>query len=80
MVIVDDERAFIGTCNMDYRSFYLHYEDGAILYNVDTIADMKADFTSTIKVSKEVDKDKINDVLLTTRLGRSLLRLIAPMM
>ena len=80
MVIVDDERAFIGTCNMDYRSFYLHYEDGALLYNVNTIADMKSDFNATQAVSKEMTADEINDVTLLTRVMRSILRLIAPMM
>lgn len=80
MVIVDDERAFIGTCNMDYRSFYLHYEDGALLYNVDTIAEMKADFMNTIDVSAEVLSAQVNDVLPLTRLFRAILRLIAPMM
>lgn len=80
MMIVDDERAFIGTCNMDYRSFYLHFEDGALLYNVDTIADMKADFIATQNVGHEVTDDEINDVTLLTRIARSILRLIAPMM
>ena len=80
MVIVDDERAFIGTCNMDYRSFYLHYEDGALLYNVDTIAEMKADFMNTVDVSTEVLSAQVNDVLPLTRLFRAVLRLIAPMM
>ena len=80
MVIVDDERAFIGTCNMDYRSFYLHYEDGAILYNVDSIADMKSDFLSTLEVSELLTAEHVNHVQPITRLARSILRLIAPMM
>ncbi|MCH5165524.1 MAG: cardiolipin synthase [Clostridiales bacterium] len=80
MVIVDDERAFIGTCNMDYRSFYLHYEDGALLYNVDSVSDMKADFVATQEVSKEMTHEEVNDVTLLTRLMRSILRLLAPMM
>lgn len=80
MMIVDDERAFIGTCNMDYRSFYLHYEDGALLYNVDSIMDMKADFLSTLEVGAEITPNEINDVTVTTRIMRSILRLIAPMM
>lgn len=80
MVIVDDERAFIGTCNMDYRSFYLHYEDGALLYNCDTIADMKKDFTETQELCKQLTSEKVNDVQPITRLARSILRLIAPMM
>lgn len=80
MMIVDDERAFIGTCNMDYRSFYLHFEDGAILYNVDSIADMKTDYMNTLEVSELLTAEQANDVLPTTRLARSVLRLIAPMM
>lgn len=80
MMIVDDERAFIGTCNMDYRSFYLHYECGALLYNVGAIADMKRDFDRTVSVSREMTHDEVSDVTLATRLVRSVLRLIAPMM
>lgn len=79
-VIVDDECAFIGTCNMDYRSFYLHYECGAILYNVDTIADMKTDFLATQNISKQMTYEEVNDVTVFTRFARSVLRLIAPMM
>ena len=79
-MVVDDELAFIGTCNMDYRSFYLHFEDGALLYNADSIADMKADFIATQGVSREVTDEEINDVTFLTRIVRSILRLIAPMM
>ena len=80
MLIVDDERAFIGTCNMDYRSFYLHYEDGALLYNVDSVSDMKNDFVATLEKSSEISTQEINDVTWITRIFRSILRLIAPMM
>ena len=80
MMIVDDERAFIGTCNMDYRSFYLHYECGALLYNTDTIPDMKADFVATQDVSREITHAEAEKVTLLTRFVRSILRLLAPMM
>ncbi|MDE7463596.1 MAG: cardiolipin synthase, partial [Clostridiales bacterium] len=80
MVIVDDERAFIGTCNMDYRSFYLHYECGALLYNVDSIPAMKVDFLETQAESHEMTHEQANDVTVFTRLARSILRLFAPML
>lgn len=81
MVIADDECAYIGSCNMDYRSFYLHYECGALLYNtVDTIADMRNDFISTLTESHELSYEEANKVTMLTRLGRSVLRLLAPMM
>lgn len=80
MVIVDDERAFIGTCNMDYRSFYLHYECGALLYNVDTIPAMKADFLATQQESHEMTHEEVTGITVFTRLAYSILRLLAPMM
>ncbi len=80
MMIVDDDRAFIGTCNMDYRSFYLHYECGAMLYGVESVSDMKTDFISTLGESHEVTPEEINNVTVFTRLARSILRLLAPMM
>lgn len=80
MMMVDDERAFIGTCNMDYRSFYLHYECGALLYNVDTIPAMKTDFLSTLEVSHELTYEEVSDVTAITRLARAILRLFAPLL
>ncbi len=80
MMIVDDERAFIGTCNMDYRSFYLHYECGALLYNTASIQDMKTDFTNTQSECHEITHEEANNVTVFTRLARSLLRLAAPIM
>ncbi len=80
MVIVDDERAFVGTCNMDYRSFYLHFECGALMYNVDTVPEIKSDFLDTVDKSAQLSYDEVNRVTMLTRLARSLLRLIAPMM
>ncbi len=80
MMIVDDECAFIGTCNMDYRSFYLHYECGALLYNVDTIPEMKADFIDTQEESREVLASYTASFNPLTRLGHAILRLLAPLM
>lgn len=80
MIITDDERAFIGTCNMDYRSFYLHYECGALLYNTDTIPQMKSDFLATQNVSHEVTHEEMDEFTAATRLGYAVLRLLAPLM
>ncbi len=80
MMIVDDEMAFIGTCNMDYRSFYLHYECGALLYNTETIPTMKTDFMDTLEDSRELTLEEVTDVTVFTRLARSILRLFAPLL
>ena len=50
-MIVDDEIAFIGTINLDYRSLAHHYECGAILYKCDVIQDIKKDYDNLFEVS-----------------------------
>lgn len=32
VMAADDEIATVGTVNLDYRSLYLHFENGAFLY------------------------------------------------
>ena len=42
--VSDDCKAVVGTINMDYRSFYLHFECAAYLRNTPAVADVEADF------------------------------------
>ena len=39
--LVDDCIGSVGTVNLDYRSLYLHFENGVLLYNCDAIKDMQ---------------------------------------
>jgi len=41
--LADDEIAMVGTINMDYRSFQLHYECGVMLYGVDALESIRRD-------------------------------------
>lgn len=52
--VADGEVAMVGTVNMDYRSFKLHYECGVMLYGVDAIADLKADMARVIERSEQL--------------------------
>ena len=54
-VISDDECAICGTINTDYRSFYMHYECGVFLSEMDAIRDMKADFIKTLDQCEEMN-------------------------
>ena len=42
--LVDDKCATVGTINLDYRSLYLHFENGIYLYNNKILKDIKEDF------------------------------------
>ena len=54
-IISDDDHCIAGTFNMDYRSFYLHYENGVYICGAPVIGEIKADFLETFAKSREVD-------------------------
>lgn len=57
MLIADDELAFVGTINLDYRSLVHHYECGAVMCKTPCIADLKADFGQTLSISQEITQE-----------------------
>ncbi len=54
IVLVDDKIATIGTANMDVRSFELNYEIISVLYESETVHDIKRDFEEDFKHSTEI--------------------------
>ena len=53
-VMADRQVAFVGSVNMDFRSFQLHFECGSVLYNVPAIADLATDLEDTMARSESV--------------------------
>lgn len=49
--VSDDKTATVGTLNLDYRSLYLHFENGVYLSNVEEIEDVKKDFLDSMAKS-----------------------------
>ncbi len=47
-VVSDRQAAFVGSVNMDFRSFDLHFECGTVLYDVPAIQDLMADLHQTM--------------------------------
>jgi len=78
--VVDDQYATVGTVNMDYRSMFLHFENGVVLYNTPTIMDIKIDFLATQALSQEVTLKDCKSISLFRRILRALLRVFAPLM
>lgn len=79
-MLCDDSVAYVGTCNLDYRSFYLHYECGAFVYDVPALSDIKADYLATLDKCKQITYEEATDVTPLTKLARSVLRLFAPLL
>ena len=54
-LVADGEIALLGTINMDYRSFQLHYECGVALYGAPCIRDLIADMEEIMARSAQVE-------------------------
>lgn len=78
--VSDDKVGVVGTINLDYRSLYLHFECGTYMYKTDCLLDVKADFLKTLDVCQEITYEDTLKVNPLVRLGRSVLRLFAPLM
>lgn len=78
--VSDDEKAVVGTINLDFRSLYLHFECAAYMYRNPVVYDVERDFEETLKKCSLITmEDCRNYSWLGKKLGR-LMRLIAPLM
>lgn len=78
--VSDDERAVVGTVNLDYRSLYWHYECSAYLYQVPAIKDIVVDFLDTQEKCEQVTPEMIKNIGLLSKIAAYLLKLVAPLM
>ena len=78
--VVDDEYAVVGTINLDYRSLYLHFECAAWMYKASCVTDVRDDFLKTQQMSQEITLEECRNISIPRRLGRSVLRVLAPLM
>lgn len=52
--VSDDHLAVVGSINMDYRSLFLHFECGALLYNNSQVITLRDDVLATLPRCREV--------------------------
>ena len=77
----DDMRAVVGTANLDYRSLYLHYENGIYMYgNNEVLSNIKADFIRTLEECDEMTLKDILKIPVSQRFLGAVLKMFAPLM
>jgi len=78
--VADDERAVVGSMNLDYRSLYWHYECSAYLYKVPAIADIYKDFMDTQEKCECVSQETIKNIGVFSKAAAFVLKIVAPLM
>ena len=76
-ILSDDDHAIIGTINMDYRSFYLHYENAVWMCESPAIEEIKKDIMQTLAQCEEVQLESWHSKSLPQKLMQKSLRLVA---
>lgn len=80
MSVADGNRAIVGTINHDYRSFYLHYECAAYMFNVPAIMDIENDFKETLSQSIPITMEEYEKFSIFTKLAGRIIRIFAPLL
>jgi cardiolipin synthase len=77
--VSDDRIASVGTTNLDFRSLYLHFECGVLVYDSPTVLAVKKDFLATLPGCREIKPADCARNLFQ-RVVPDLLRIFAPLM
>ncbi|MGM9612704.1 MAG: cardiolipin synthase [Butyricicoccus sp.] len=80
MIVSDDDVAVVGTINMDFRSFFLHFECGTVLYGGKVIREIKQDIQDILGQSREIDSEWFRHVPWASSVVASVLRLLSPLL
>lgn len=80
VMIVDGLYSTVGTVNLDYRSLYLHFECGSLLYKSSAIKEVEYDFLESIEKSEKITMKEYKKIPIIERMIGRILRLIAPLM
>lgn len=77
--VSDDRTATVGTINLDFRSLYLHFECGSLIFDSTAVLEVKEDFLNTLETCQLIsEKDCSSNIFM--RLFQDILRLFAPLM
>lgn len=78
-LLVDGERATVGTVNFDYRSLFLHFEDGLYFAENRAVAKLEQDMRETFRICREISLEDTKKTIVG-RVFDSMLVMIAPLL
>ncbi|MCM1334837.1 MAG: cardiolipin synthase [Bacteroides sp.] len=80
MIISDGMTAIVGTCNFDFRSFYLHFENGVWMYRSKAVKQAQDSFFKALSASERITPDFFKNIPMRTQIVRAFLKIFSPLM
>ncbi len=78
--VSDDEKAVVGTINLDFRSLYLHFECAGMIYKNPEVKKIEEDFQNTLLKCQEITIEECKKYPFYKKWVGKVLRLFAPLM
>lgn len=78
--LADDQMGVVGSANLDFRSYYLNFESGALMYKSDAIEGLIKDFDETFEKSIEITLEDIKNVPLYKRFVRAFIGMFSSLL
>ncbi|OPX86163.1 MAG: Major cardiolipin synthase ClsA [Pelotomaculum sp. PtaB.Bin104] len=79
MILSDDDNGIVGSINMDYRSFYLHFEDAVWICGAPVLEEIKKDLLDIFAVSQEINLTDWQARRWRVKMAQGVLRIFAPL-
>lgn len=77
--VTDDRLAIIGSANTDYRSYFLHFENGVLMCETPEIVKIRKDFEDSIQKSHLITEEELQKEWAIVRLFRAFLNMFIPL-
>lgn len=78
--VSDDDTATVGSINLDFRSLYLHFENGVFIYDNPEVQKVEEDFQNTLAKCHKVTVTEVRNRGILMKMAGQVLRLVAPLM
>ena len=79
-IVSDDDVAIVSTINVDFRSLYLHFENGVWFFDSPIVKDIRDDFIKTMEVSQRKTLQEMNSRFFVVKIAGSILKIFAPLL
>ncbi len=78
--VSDNEKAVVGTINLDYRSLYHHFECATYMYKTSCVSEIEADYQETLKKCSAVTDESIKNEKIFYKVFGAIVKILAPLM
>lgn len=80
VMVADDRIAIVGTTNLDFRSYFLHFECGALIIDDPSIKDIVQDCKDTLSKCIEITYEEAKNVNFMVKLWRAILNMFSTLL